>query len=76
MLTTILFSLVIAAYVAANIILSVIAIKEDCTISELIVEQDFGLGKIGVSIMYWPTFVVLYIRSLRPVDTNYSFDKD
>ena len=68
--------LVIIAYTAANIIMTTLSIQYGSTIKEILDEQDFGLGKIGVSIMYWPTFVVLYIRSLRSIDTNYSFENE
>lgn len=72
----ILFILVVIAYTAANIIMTTLSIQYGSTIKEILAEQDFGLGKIGVSIMYWPTFVVLYIRSLRSIDTNYSFENE
>lgn len=76
MLINILFVLVIIAYLAANIIMTIISIQYDSTIKEILSEQDFGLGKIGVSIVYWPTFVVLYIKSLLPINTTSCFDED
>ena len=76
MLTNILFVLVIIAYLAANIIMSTISIQYGSTIKEILSEQDFGLGKIGVSIVYWPTFVVLYVKSLLPINTTSCFDED
>lgn len=76
MLTTILFVLVIIAYLTANAIMTTISIQYGSTIKEILSEQDFGLGKIGVSIVYWPTFVVLYIRSLLPINTISCFDED
>jgi hypothetical protein len=72
----VLFVLVVIAYVSANVIMSVIAIKDDNTITDLLSEQDFGLGKIGVGIMYWPTFVALYIKSLLPINTSSCFDEE
>jgi hypothetical protein len=72
----VLFVLVVIAYVSANVIMSVIAIKDDNTITDLLSEQDYGLGKIGVSLVYWPTFVVLYIKSLLPIDTKSCFDDE
>lgn len=76
MFITILFVLIILAYLAANIIMSTISIQYGSTTKEILLEQDFGLGKIGVSIMYWPTFVVLYVRSLLPINTTSCFDED
>ena len=76
MLTTILFILIILAYLAANVIMTIISIQYGSTIKEVLNEQDFGLGKIGVLIMYWPTFVVLYIKSLLPINTTSCFDED
>ena len=72
----ILFLLVIIAYLAANIIMTTISIQYGSTIKEILSEQDFGLGKVGVSIMYWPAFVVLYIKSLLPINTTSCFDED
>jgi hypothetical protein len=68
--------LIVILYAIANIILTTIAIENGDTIQNILNEQDFGLGKIGVNLMYWPTFIVLYIRSLRPVNTNYSFEEE
>ena len=70
----ILFVLVILAYLAANIIMSIVSIQDGSTIKEILSEQDFGLGKVCVSLMYWPTFLVLYIRSLLPINTKSCFD--
>lgn len=76
MLTTILFVLVIITYLTANIIMTIISFQFDNTIKDILNEQDFGLGKVGVSLVYWPTFVVLYIKSLLPVSTKSCFDED
>ena len=75
--TTILFILVVAAYVAANIILAYVAINinGNDTVSDILNEQDFGLGKVGVIFMYWPALIVIYLRSLRPINTEFSFDE-
>lgn len=70
------FVLIIAAYAAANIIMTILAIEDGNTIKDILSEQDIGLGKVGVSIMYWPTFAILYIRSLRRINTDYSFEED
>ena len=70
----ILFVLVIIAYLAANIIMSIVSIQYGSTIKEILSEQDLGLGKVGVSLMYWPTFLVLYIKSLLPINTKSCFD--
>jgi hypothetical protein len=56
--------------------MSTISIQYGNTIKEILSEQDFGLGKIGVSIVYWPTFIILYIRSLLPINTKSCFDED
>lgn len=72
----ILFVLVIIAYLTANIIMSTISVQYGSTIKEVLNEQDFGLGKIGVSIMYWPTFVILYIKSLLQINTKSCFDEE
>ena len=76
MLTNILFVLIIIAYLTANIIMTIISIQYGSTIKEILSEQDFGIGKIGVSIVYWPAFVVLYIRSLLPINTTSCFDEE
>ena len=70
----ILFALVIIAYLVANIIMSTISIQDGSTIKEILSEQDLGLGKVCVSLMYWPTFLVLYIKSLLPINTKSCFD--
>lgn len=70
------FVLIIAAYAAANIIMTILAIEYGSTVKDILSEQDIGLGKVGVSIMYWPTFIILYIRSLRRINTDYSFEED
>ena len=75
MLTTILFVLVIIAYLTANIIMTIISFQFDNTIKDILDEQDFGLGKVGVILMYWPAFIILYIRSLRPINTKSCFDE-
>ena len=72
----ILLTLVIIAYFAANIIMSNISIQYGSTIKEILSEQDFGLGKVGVSLVYWPTFVLLYLKSLLPINTTSCFDED
>lgn len=72
----ILFVLVIIAYISANVIMTIISFQYGSTIKELLDEQDFGLGKIGVSLVYWPTFVVLYIKSLLPISTKSCFDTE
>lgn len=72
----VLFVLVVFAYVSANVIMTVIAIKDDNTVSDILSEQDYGLGKIGVSLMYWPTFITLYIKSLLPINTKSCFDEE
>lgn len=66
----ILFVLIIIAYLTANIIMTIISIQSSNTIKELLDEQDFGLGKVGVTLVYWPAFVVLYIKSLLPINTK------
>lgn len=76
MLTNILFVLVIIAYITANVIMSTISIQYGSIVSDILSEQDFGFGKIGVSIMYWPTFVVLYIKSLLLINTTSCFDEE
>lgn len=76
MLTNILFVLVIIAYLVANVIMTVISIQFGNTTKNIINEQDFGLGKIGVSLVYWPTFVVLYVKSLLPINTKSCFDEE
>jgi hypothetical protein len=55
--------------------MTIISIQYGSTIKEVLNEQDFGLGKIGVSLMYWPTFIILYIRSLRTINTNFTFEE-
>lgn len=70
----ILFALVNIAYLVANIIMSIISIQDGSTIKEILSEQDLVLGKVGVSLMYWPTFLVLYIKSLLPINTKSCFD--
>lgn len=76
MVLFVLFVLVVLAYVVANAIMSVIAIKDDNTISDILSDQDYGFGKVGVSLMYWPTFIVIYIKSLLPIHTKSCFDED
>jgi hypothetical protein len=76
MLINILFVLVIIAYIVANVIMTIISIQSDNTIKDILDEQDFGLGKVGVILMYWPAFVILYIRSLRPINTKSCFDEE
>ena len=76
MLNIILFTLVIIAYLAANAIMTIISFQDGSTIKELLNEQDFGLGKVGVSLVYWPTFLVLYIKSLLPINTTQCFDEE
>lgn len=72
----ILFVLVIIAYLTANIIMSTISIQYRNTIKDILDEQDFGLGKVGVILVYWPTFVVLYIKSLLPINTKSCFNEE
>ena len=72
----ILFVLVIIAYLTANVIMTIISFQYGNTIKDILNEQDFGLGKIGVSLVYWPTFVVLYIKSLLPINTKSCFDEE
>ena len=76
MLTNILLILVIIAYISANIIMTTISFQYGNTIKDILNEQDFGLGKVGVSLVYWPTFVVLYIKSLLPINTKSCFDEE
>lgn len=77
-LTTILFLLTIAAYVAANIIMVYVSINVngDYTVADILNEQDFGLGKTGVILVYWPALLCIYIRSLRSIDTSFSFEEE
>lgn len=70
----ILFALVNIFYLVANIIMTTISIQDGTTIKDILKEQDFGIGKVGVSLMYWPTFLVLYIKSLLPINTKSCFD--
>jgi hypothetical protein len=55
--------------------MTIISFQYGNTIKDILNEQDFGLGKIGVSLVYWPTFVVLYIKSLLPINTKSCFDE-
>jgi hypothetical protein len=66
----ILFVLVIIAYLTANIIMTIISFQYGSTIKDILNEQDFGLGKVGVILVYWPAFVVLYIKALLPSNTK------
>ena len=77
-LTTILSILVAAAYVAANIILAYVAINVNGnnTTADILNEQDFSLGKVGVILVYWPALIVIYLRSLRSIDTSFSFEEE
>jgi hypothetical protein len=70
--------LAIAAYVAANIIMVYVSINVngDETVADVLKEQDFGLGKVGVIVMYWPALLCIYIRSLRSIDTSFSFGEE
>ena len=70
----VLFVLVVSAYIVANIAMTTIAIKDGSTVSDILSDQDYGLGKVGVSLMYWPTFIALYIKSLLPINTKSCFD--
>ena len=72
----VLSALVVLSYVLANVIMTIIAIKDGSTVSDVLNEQDYGLGKVGVGIIYWPTFIVLYIRSLLPINTKSCFDEE
>lgn len=77
-LTTILSILVIAAYIAANIVMVYVAINTNGneTVTEIINEQDFGLGKVGVVLVYWPALLFIHIRSLKSINTSFSFGED
>lgn len=70
----ILFALVNIFYLVANIIMTTISIQDGTTIKDILKEQDLGLGKVCVSLMYWPTLLVLYIKSLLPINTKSCFD--
>ena len=75
-LTTILSILVAAAYIAANIVMVYIVIQDGSTVSDILSEQDFGLVKAGVVLIYWPALFFIYLRSLRHIDTSFSFGED
>lgn len=75
MILNILFILVVVTYVIANIILALVAVNQDDTFEDILTySQDTKLGKFLMSIFYLPVFVVLKIRSLRCIDTYYSFE--
>jgi predicted transcriptional regulator len=78
MITTILSILVAAAYIAANIAMVYIAmnVNGNDTVADILNEQDFGLGKAGVILVYWPALLFISIRSLRPINTSFSFGED
>lgn len=77
MLLNVLFVLAIIAFTALNIILIKEAIERELTFSEIIAEnEDTHLGKILMISLSIPAFIVLYIKSLLPINTKSCFDED
>lgn len=75
MIINILIIAVIIAYVLANIIQAIVAVDQNDTFEEILsYSQDTKLGRFLMTIFYFPVLVFLKIRSLRRVDTSFSFE--
>lgn len=68
---------VIILIAALNTILTKEAIDRELTFSEIIEEnQDTKLGKFFMILSCIPAFIILYIKSLLPINTTSCFDED
>lgn len=75
--TNIILILVILAIITLNVILIKEAIERELTFSEIIEEdQDTRLGRILMTFLTIPTFIILYIKSLLQINTQSCFDED
>lgn len=76
-ITNIILVLVILAIITLNAILIKEAIERELTFSEIIAEeQDTRLGRILMTFLTIPTFIILYIKSLLPINTQSYFEDD
>ena len=76
-ITNITLILVILEIIVLNIILIKESIERELTFSEIIAEeQDTRLGRILMTLLTIPTFIVLSIKSLLPINTTSCFDED
>ena len=77
LINLILCVLVIIMITALNTILTKEAIQRGLTFAEIIAEnQDTKIGKVFMILSCIPTFIILYIRSLLPINTTSCFDED
>ena len=73
----ILFVLVIITYALAQIILSVTSIRDGYTFKEVVnYSQNKKVGKIFMTIFYLPAHFIMFLWSLRPIDTKSCFDEE
>lgn len=73
----IIFIFVIVVYTVCNTIQAIMAVKDNESFKEMLDNsQDTKIGKVLMTIFYLPVLAFLKIRSLRHVNTSFSFEEN